>query len=174
MRRSIICRRLCHTSESALGLCTDLGIEGVFFLFFLKKHLEHLREKWTDGLDFTHAGTNPGQDDNNGLALMSAVVEDITAEAALVEEENPLNFIPLNNKNPITLNALGITVRDQTGQIVQYDSTSSNETECQYVYLVFDVERPKFNMRDLANLLRPRQDEVVAQQTEITKDILGK
>ena len=92
----------------------------------------------------------------------------------LVEEENPLNFIPLNNKTPITLNALGITVRDQTGQIVQYDSTSSNETECQYVYLVFDVERPKFNMRDLANLLRPRQDEVVAQQTEITKDILGK
>ena len=68
-----------------------------------------------------YAGTNPGQDDNNGLALMSAVVEDITAEAALVEEENPLNFIPLNNKYPITLNVLGITVRDQTGQIVQYD-----------------------------------------------------
>ena len=123
---------------------------------------------------YAGTGNTAGQDDNNALALATILITDVTNTAEVVEESNPLNFIPLNNKYPITLNALGITIRDETGSIVAYEETSAEAAECQYVYLVFDVECPKFSMRDLANLLQPKEDIVVAEQTEITKDILGK
>jgi hypothetical protein len=54
------------------------------------------------------------------------------------------------------------------------DYTDFTDDDASYYYLIFDVECPKFSMRDLANLLQPKEDVVVAEQTEITKDILGK
>ena len=102
------------------------------------------------------------------------LIADVTEEAQLIEESNPLNFIPLHNTHTLTLNSLGITIRDDEGVALMYDAEAEDYSECQYVYLVFDVECPKFSMRDLANLLQPKEDVVVAEQTEITKDILGK
>ena len=115
------------------------------------------------------------------LFLMSSVMpEDADGDAvvnAVLEETNPLNFIPLHNNHPIVINSLGINVRNQKGGLVdwtQTDYTDFTDDDASFYYLVFDVECPKFSMRDLANLLQPKEDVVVAEQTEITKDILGK
>ena len=121
-----------------------------------------------------YPGSDPGQDDNNSIALLSMLIADVTEEAQLIEESNPLNFIPLHNTHTLTLNSIGITIRDDEGVALMYDAEAEDYSECQYVYLIFDVECPKFSMRDLANLLQPKEDIVVAEQTEITKDILGK
>jgi hypothetical protein len=86
------------------------------------------------------------------------------------------NFIPLGNTSPLSLTALGITMRMGDGGILSTpDALEDIELieQCTFAELLFDVELPVFDMRSLANLLRPTQDMVVAQQTEVVEKVMN-
>jgi hypothetical protein len=65
-------------------------------------------------------------------------------------------------------------MRDGSGNVIRMTQLEEITAVgmCTFMEILFDVEKPVFDMRSLANLLRPTQDIVIAEQPAVLKKAL--